>query len=719
MSRRGRPLLLALGLALAAAAGTAAPATVPPTAPPSPTAQEPPPGRSAVLVPLPEPVYEGVEAAVVEQLRTLRGEVDEALAKPSPPGPELAAQLGDLGGLYYFYGFSALAEAALTDARALTPGDFRWPYLLALVDERDGDLERAATGYEAALALRPNYVPALYHLGDVRLAQHRLDDADALFDRALAVDAACAVARFGLGRTAAERGDAAAAARQFEAVLDLQPQASRVHYPLAQAYRQLGRLDDAKAQLAVVGTGELSLPDPVVLAVRRLATGSSVHFFRGRQALRQDDYAGAVAELEQAEQADPENVPVLRALALALHKSGDLAGAVARYRKAVRIEPANPLNHQDLALALLDAGASLEAVDSFQRAIELDPAFAEAHLGLGIALGRLGRSDDALAHLDRSLELDPTSVAARFERAMDLLRLRRWDEAIAGLQAVIAADPGHAAARVNLAALLEERGDDEGAGRQAAAALDLAPPGPLAARSRLILGRIEERRGAPAKALEQYAAAAALDPTLPPARLRLASVQAATGDLAAAAESYRAVLAPRPRPAAGASGPGVGADPNRPLRRGPRPAVRGAGGGVPRGRRRRRGGGSGGDPALGRALALLLAGCPDPAVRDPARGLEVARARLRRRPGRRDRPGARPGLCRQPRFEEAVRAQGRLVAALEQAGDVEQLPAARRRLALFQGGRPALAPWDDDPGLLDPVVLPLPPNGGGGAENRP
>ena len=54
---------------------------------------------------------------------------------------EVAARLGDLGGLYYFYNFAAPATAALTNARALTPRDFRWPYLLAVVEQGAGDVE--------------------------------------------------------------------------------------------------------------------------------------------------------------------------------------------------------------------------------------------------------------------------------------------------------------------------------------------------------------------------------------------------------------------------------------------------------------------------------------------------------------------------------------------------------------------------------------------------
>ena len=67
------------------------------------------------------------------------------------------------------------------------------------------------------------------------------------------------------------------------------------------------------------------------------------------------------------------------------------------------------------------------------------------------------------------------------------------------------------------------------------------------------------------------------------------------------------------------------------------------------------------------------------------------------------------------RFEEAVRAQGRIVGSLEAAGPGGPgggLDAARARLALYQRGQPARAPWHADPALLPPIVLPLPAAGG-------
>ena len=58
----------------------------------------------------------------------------------------------------------------------------------------------------------------------------------------------------------------------LEQTLTLDPQATRVHYPLAQSYRSLGQQDKAEAHLQQRGDGRPGLYDPLmqdVLLARR------------------------------------------------------------------------------------------------------------------------------------------------------------------------------------------------------------------------------------------------------------------------------------------------------------------------------------------------------------------------------------------------------------------------------------------------------------------
>jgi hypothetical protein len=117
------------------------------------------------------------------------------------------------------------------------------------------------------------------------------------------------------------------------------------------------------------------------------------------------------------------------------------------------------------------------------------------------------------------------------------------------------------------------------------------------------------------------------------------------------------------------------------------------------------------DPEMAAVLALVLAACPDDAVRDPARALELARGAYAAVPAPVSGLILAVAYAAAGRFEEAVRAQERLVAALEGTADPAALAAARRRFALYRAGQPVRAPWTDDPGLLPPPALPLPATG--------
>ena len=178
---------------------------------------------------------------------------------------------------------------------------------------------------------------------------------------------------------------------------------------------------------------------------------------------------------------------------------------------------------------------------------------------------------------------------------------------------------------------------------------------------------------------------------MPAVQLRLGSSAAATGDFTAAADAYGAALAAAPGFVAARLALGSVL-----IRQGRYAEARdrlAAGVGT-----------GGGAPALAQALALLLVACPDDAVRDPARGLELAQTAYAAKAGPLNGQTLAMALAATGRFEEAVRSQETIVTSLEAGKDLD---AARARLALYQRGQPARAPWHADPALLPPIVLPI------------
>lgn len=419
--------LLALGLAgrpaagaQAPAGGAAAPAAQTPAAAGAPAPPE--------LVPVPEPDLEGVEAEVVRQIRAARAELAKSL------GPEVAPEVrseayGELGRVYHAYGLAEPAEAAYRDAHALAPGDFRWIYYLGYLLEGEGRFEEAARAYGQAVELRSHDLAALVHLGDVYLELADLDRARAAFERALSVAPGLAAAEAGLGQIALSKKDYQQAADHLEAALAAAPRANKLHYPLALAYRGLGRMDDARAQLAERGVVGIKPPDPLADQLQDLKKGERVQVLRGRLAYRAGHFEEAAESFRAAVEARPDSAAARINLGSALSRLGERAGAILQFRQALAVEPDNATAHFDLGLLLAQDGALDQAVEHLTAAARADPGDGEIHRSLGEALSRLGRSEEALGHFDRAVELAPFDATARVDQAEELLALGRFAEA--------------------------------------------------------------------------------------------------------------------------------------------------------------------------------------------------------------------------------------------------------------------------------------------------
>ncbi len=413
-----------------------------------------PPG----LTPIDHPDLSSIEAVAREQLEERRSAIDAALAK----GDRLkqAAAFGGMGELYHAYELADAAAACYRNAEKLDPESFLWPYYLGALQQEAGDLEAAATSLERALEKRGDDRPCQRRLGEVRLA---LGDASAareqfqaLLDGGSPEDAFAGAATFGLGRAAAASDDAEQAVVHFERTLELQPEAGIVHYSLGQALRSLGRLDEAREQLAASGSGEVLSPDRLMDRLESLAVSSGAHLKRGNRALMSGRLDAAEAEFRNAAKADPKSTGARRNLALVLARKGLFDGAIEALKSAAEIDPDDVWIHVDLGNAYLSKGQAETAVRSFEQAVEIDPTLVQAHFNLANALISLDRWRDARPHLETVLELDRGHSRARYQHAMASHHLGDNRAAIRELRALLADDPAFIAARMGLATVLVE-----------------------------------------------------------------------------------------------------------------------------------------------------------------------------------------------------------------------------------------------------------------------
>src|SRR5688572_10175675 len=155
----------------------------------------------STLQPVSLPDLSKLTASVQAQVRERHAALTAKLADRGASATELAASYGEMGRLL-MAAQSDAAEPYLANAQALDSRDHRWPYYLAQLARRKGDLPRAAALFERVLELQPNEIAAAFWLGDIYLAQGNPDAAERRFAAVLERQPNSLSARYGLGRTA-------------------------------------------------------------------------------------------------------------------------------------------------------------------------------------------------------------------------------------------------------------------------------------------------------------------------------------------------------------------------------------------------------------------------------------------------------------------------------------------------------------------------------------
>jgi tetratricopeptide (TPR) repeat protein len=139
-------------------------------------------------------------------LPVIRDQVDEALAaaQARPLDPVVNGRLGMV--LANYDRFDA-ALAAYSRARALAPGDYRWPYLQGRLLGFNGRSEEAVSALREALRLRPGDAQIRIALADQLRAAGRPLEVEPLYRAALDANPRLLRAHLGLGRLLAAQGD--------------------------------------------------------------------------------------------------------------------------------------------------------------------------------------------------------------------------------------------------------------------------------------------------------------------------------------------------------------------------------------------------------------------------------------------------------------------------------------------------------------------------------
>lgn len=205
--------------------------------------------------------------------------------------------------------------------------------------------------------------------------------------------------RFVRGIAAQERSDWAAAAAEFERIIQLhpsEPQYSTAHYDLGIAYANMRRMDEAARAFS-----DAIAEDPGFLAA--MANLIAVDLARG-------DTAAARRIADRFIAAAPDSARALYSRGIIALKSGDYAVARSDFSQLLRNDPQYAVGHYDLGVAETRLGNLAAAEREFSSALTLAPAYARARFALGAVLlkeGRRSAARDAFARVAADPNGDP------------------------------------------------------------------------------------------------------------------------------------------------------------------------------------------------------------------------------------------------------------------------------------------------------------------------
>jgi tetratricopeptide (TPR) repeat protein len=434
---------------------------------------------------------------------------------------------------YAFHGEVDDALALFERALKATPDD---PDLLAGRAEMLRLLDRCSAAVETfdrSLAIRPD-MP--WVLAGKAAALHRMShnrEALELLEDTLRIAPDFVFASGTKGRVLRALGDLEASAETLRAVPSNDPSSAWILADLGETLRLMGRDDEALE--ALNGALDLMPRDAAATATRAAIR------------LTQGDHDRAMRDVKRALQLDPDSAFAYTVRGQIEYVLEDYDAAVRSFRRAVELDRWQAEYFSMLGEALRVANRAEEALEELDRAIHLAPTYAPAWVRRATALSDLRHFDDALAAVDHALELSggdyPHALAERARILRDRDQPGDREAARESFHRSLELDPQQPVTRVELALLLTEAGDPQGARAHSDAAL---ADDPHLVDALVLRGRSNRMLGAINDAIDDLRRAAELDPADAWHLAELGDALLEVGDGQAALDALDAALARSP-----------------------------------------------------------------------------------------------------------------------------------------------------------------------------
>ncbi|MDH7481125.1 MAG: tetratricopeptide repeat protein [Armatimonadota bacterium] len=236
------------------------------------------------------------------------------------------------------------------------------------------------------------------------------------------------------------------------------------------------------------------------------------------------------------------NYVVHNNLGVALSEKKQYEQAIAHFQKVLEVEPNDPDTNYNMGNALVAIGRFSEAAKYYRAAIKADPNYAYAHNNLGNILSQQGRLDEAIEEYKKALQAKPDDLDIKRNLETALSQRAKKINTAASLYEAIKANPNNAKAHYELAVILENQSDFEGAIEHFSIAARLEP----SYAAHYHLANIFSKMGRVDEAIRHYREAIRLNPKRFEAHYNLANTLSRQGKLDEAIGEYVEVIRLKP-----------------------------------------------------------------------------------------------------------------------------------------------------------------------------
>jgi len=393
--------------------------------------------------------------AVISTLSS--GEFQEALEKTTILSQKYPDEplLFNISGACY-QGLRQFETAATYYEKAIdiNPDYYKAHFNLGGVLQEQGKLKVSIESFEKALSIKPDYAEAYNNIGSVFKELDQSDNAIRSFEKAIEIKPDYFEAYYNLGQTFQGLNNIDAAIKSYEEVLIIKPDFAELHNNLGVIYHGIDKIDSARKHLkdavrimpefveAYNNLGNvyklINKPDKAIACYQKtiainpgLADG---YFNIGVVLQEQKKIKSAISNYETAISLNPNYADAYMNLAHIMQDLMQFDEAVEIYQKVLMITKDNAEALTELGITYMHLGKSNASIESFKKALAIDSNLNLAHNGLGIVFHKINQLEKALISYEKAIFNNPEYAEAYLNLGNLMTDLDQLDKAVLNYQ---------------------------------------------------------------------------------------------------------------------------------------------------------------------------------------------------------------------------------------------------------------------------------------------